>query len=184
MSENFDLIIEGNILTLSDARPRVEAAGVKNGRIAVIGDYADIRERVGENTRFLDLKKRTIVPGFIETHMHPTQVGNMLLNVDLAAATSIDEILNKLEDKKNNTPAGDSILGLGFNYDIVDERRLPKRQELDKLSSSHPIMVLVYDVHSAMVNTAMLEKLEIPEDTAGYIKDAGGRPTGSNGRFT
>jgi predicted amidohydrolase YtcJ len=69
-------------------------------------------------------------------------------------------------------------LGLNFNYDIVKERRLPTREELDKLSSEHPIVVFVYDVHSAMLNTRMLEKIGFPEETAGCIRDEHGRPTG------
>ena len=178
MPDFLDMIIEGNILTMSDRLPRVEAVGVSNGKIAMTGDFTEDAKNVGKNTQYLALKDKTIIPGFIETHMHPTQVGNVLLNVDLAAVTSISDILQKLEDKKNSTPAGNSILGLCFNYDIVKERRLPTLEELDKLSSIHPIMVLVYDVHSAMLNTPMLEKIGLPDDTKGLTKDENGLPTG------
>lgn len=178
MTDFLNLIIEGNILTLSDARPRVAAVGICNGMIAIVGDLADVAKKAGQNTQYLKLKDKTVIPGFIETHMHPFQVGNVLLNVDLAAATSIDDILQKLAAKKGSTAAGDSILGLNFNYDIVHERRLPTRQELDNLSPTHPIMILVYDVHSAMLNTGMLEKLGLPKDTAGVVKDENGVPTG------
>jgi predicted amidohydrolase YtcJ len=178
MPDFLDLIIEGNILTMSDSLPRVEAVGVKSGKIAMIGDYTEVKKMAGEDTQYLSLKDQTVIPGFIETHMHPTQVGNVLLNVDLAAATSISDILQKLEEKKNSTPAGASILGLNFNYDIVNEGRLPTLRELDRVSSTHPIMVLVYDVHSAMLNTAMLEKIRFPDDMAGYVRDDSGVPTG------
>ena len=178
MTDFLDLIIDGNILTMSDARPRVGAIGISNGMIAIVGDPADVEKKAGENTQHLALKDKTVVPGFIETHMHPTQVGNVLLNVDLAAATSISDILQRLEKKKNSTPAGEPILGLNFNYDIVNERRLPTLKELEEVSSTHPIMVLVYDVHSAMLNTPMLKKIGLPEDLAGYVKDENGLPTG------
>ncbi|MCP4627284.1 MAG: amidohydrolase family protein [bacterium] len=178
MSDYLDLIIKGNILTMADCRPQAEAVGVRNGMIDMVGDFKEVEKKAGKKTRHIVLNDQTVIPGFIETHMHPTYVGNVLLNVDLAAATSISDILQKLEDKKNSTPAGDSILGLCFNYDIVDERKLPTRQELDNLSSTHPIMVLVYDVHSAMLNTPMLEKIGLPEDTAGIVRDSNGLPTG------
>ena len=84
----------------------------------------------------------------------------------------------KLDNKKNSTPAGESVLGLNFNYDIVKERRLPTIQELDTVSSTHPIMILVYDVHSAMLNTPMLKKINLPKDTDGIVKDPDGLPTG------
>jgi predicted amidohydrolase YtcJ len=178
MTGLLDMIIEGNILTMSDFQPRAAAVGISDGMIATVGDKVDVENKAGNNTQRLDLVDKTVVPGFIETHMHPTQVGNVLLNVDLAAATSISDILQKLANKKSSTAVGDSILGLNFNYDIVKERRLPTLEELNTLSLDHPIMVLVYDVHSAMLNTSMLEKIGLPDDTAGLIKDENGLPTG------
>ena len=178
MSNDLDLIIEGNILTMSGAEPRVGAVGVRAGFIIMTGTPAEVENYAGQKTQIMKLPGRTITPGFIDTHSHPVQVGNVLLNVDLAAAGSISEILEKLEKKKGHTPAGDSILGLNFNYDIVKERRLPTQAELDNVSSTHPIMVLVYDVHSAMLNTPMLEKIDLPTDMAGNVKDEDGRPTG------
>jgi predicted amidohydrolase YtcJ len=96
VAEFLDLIIEGNILTMYDARPRVQAVGVKNGMIAIIGDRSDVEELGGKNTRMLAFEDKTIIPGFIETHMHPVHVGNVLLNVDLASAVSISDILKQL----------------------------------------------------------------------------------------
>lgn len=178
MADFLDLIIEGNILTMLDARPRVEAVGVKNGVIASIGDRAEVGKLGGKNIRILALEDKTIIPGFIETHMHPVHVGNVLLNVDLSAADSIGDILKKLAQKIAGTPAGEQILGLNFNYDTVKEHRLPTKAELDQLSPEHPIIIFVYDVHSAMLNTRMLDKIGLRGETAGYVRDDRGRPTG------
>ncbi len=178
MSNDLDLAIEGNLLTMSGVNPIVEAVGVKDGLISMIGTPTEVENYAGKKTKIMKMPDKTIVPGFIDTHVHPFQVGNVLLNVDLAAAGSINEILENLKNKKSRTPAGEIILGLNFNYDNVKERRLPTRAELDSLSSTHPIMVLVYDIHSAMLNTPMLEKIALPADMAGFVKDADGRPTG------
>jgi predicted amidohydrolase YtcJ len=178
MPDFLDLIIEANILTLADARPSAAAVGVRNGVISVLGDRETVEKKAGPQTQYLALEGKTVIPGFIDTHTHPVQIGNVILNVDLASAGSIGEILEKLEQKKNRTPVGDVVLGLNFNYDIVKERRLPTLAELDKVSSAHPIMVLVYDIHSAMLNTPMLKKIGLPDDTAGYVKNDQGRPTG------
>ena len=82
MTDFLDLIMEGNFLTLSDAQPLVGAVGIKSGKIAMAGDYAEVEAKAGADTQHLSLKSQTVVPGFIETHMHPTQVGNVLLNLD------------------------------------------------------------------------------------------------------
>jgi len=66
MTDFLDLIIEANILTMSNARPRVGAVGIKNGMIAMIGDYTEVEKKAGNNTGHLALKDKTVIPGFIE----------------------------------------------------------------------------------------------------------------------
>jgi predicted amidohydrolase YtcJ len=178
MSDYLDLIIEGNILTMSGSKPRAAAVGVKNGLISMTGAATEVAEYAGKNTHFLKLSGKTVVPGFIDTHCHPVQVGNAALNVDLSPALSLYELLKQVKEKIADTPPGDLVLGLNFNYDTIKEHRLPTRSELDGLSSEHPILILVYDVHSAMMNTRMLELVNIPQDMDGYIQGEDGNPTG------
>jgi predicted amidohydrolase YtcJ len=175
---DLDLIIEGNILTMSGSQPRVEAIGVKNGLIAVTGAMAEVEVKAGNRTRHLNVKDRTVLPGFIDTHVHPCHVGRVARNVDLASAGSIREILQKIKEKIADTEPPQPVIGLNFNYDIVKEHRLPSRAELDALSAEHPVLILVYDVHSAMLNTRMMDILQIPDGMAGCIIDDVGEPTG------
>lgn len=163
---------------MSGSNPRVEAIGVTHGLISMAGPLAGVVKQAGHKTQYLNLKDKTILPGFIDTHVHPSHVGQVARNVDLAAAGSIREVLQRLKEKIADTPPPGSVLGLNFNYDITKERRLPTREELDELSSEHPILVLVYDVHSAMANTRMLDILKIPPDMDGYINRDDGQPTG------
>ncbi|MCF8070177.1 MAG: amidohydrolase [Desulfobacterales bacterium] len=178
MSENFDLIIEGNLLTMTDDQPVVEAVGIKNGMISAIGNTDEIAKGAGEKTRYLRLKDKTILPGLIDAHMHPSHVGSLLLNIDLTEATSVGKILQKIKEKASKTPAGELVLAQNFNYQVVAEKRLPSLEELNSISREHPIVVVVYDVHSAMLNSRALEMLDISKDEKGYIKYADGKPTG------
>lgn len=163
---------------MSGSQPRVEAIGVKNGLIAVTGTLAKVEKSAGRRTRFLNLKDKTVLPGFIDTHVHPCHVGRSGRNVDLTSAESIREILRRIKQKIADTKPPQPVIGLNFNYDIVKEHRLPTRAELDELSAKHPVLILVYDVHSAMLNTRMLEILQIPLGMAGCIKNDNGEPTG------
>ena len=178
MSNYPDLIIEGNILTMAGTIPRVEAVGVTDGLISLTGSVAELQKRAGKKTRYLNLNGRTVLPGFIDTHVHPSNVGQVALNVDLASAGSIGEIIAKLKEKIATTQPPKPVVGLNFNYDVIKERRLPTRSELDDLSADHPILILVYDVHSAMLNTRMMDIMNIPVDMDGYIKDDNDAPTG------
>ncbi|MEE8541992.1 MAG: amidohydrolase [Desulfobacterales bacterium] len=178
MQSDLDLIIQGNILTLSDACPRVEAVGIKDGRIAVLGAASQVVKGKSRRTQYLDLKNKTIIPGFIDTHVHPCQVGAVKINIDLTSVTSVKEILEKIRKRVSITPLGELVLALNFNYDIVQEHRLPTKKELDDISREHPIIILVYDVHSAMLNTRALEMVNAPRGVEGYVFGSDGNPTG------
>ena len=68
MADFLDLIIEGNILTMSDARPRATAVGVCNGMIAIVGEPADVKQKAGQNTQRLVFKDQTVIPGYRVSH--------------------------------------------------------------------------------------------------------------------
>jgi predicted amidohydrolase YtcJ len=173
-----DGIIKGNVITLGDAHPRVEAVGFKGGMITALGSMAEVEAGKGPDTEVLDLKGDTVLPGFYDTHVHPCYVGTVALNVDLTTATSIDEILARLKAKADTTASGDPVLAFNFNGDIVRERRLPTRAELDRVSPDHPLAVIVYDVHSAMLSTKMLAQLDMASQGEGVDRDARGDLTG------
>ena len=77
MSKDLELILEGNILTMSDAQPRVEAVGVRDGMISVVGTPLEVEKNAGQKTQHLKLSGHTVIPGFIDTHCHPVQVGKL-----------------------------------------------------------------------------------------------------------
>ena len=66
MPDLLDLIIEGNILTISDSRPQVEAVGISKGVIASIGDFTEVEKNAGKNTQHIILKDQTIIPGILK----------------------------------------------------------------------------------------------------------------------
>ena len=173
-----DLILSGSVLTMDTGRPFAEAIGVKAGRIAAVGDYQHLSRSAGSQTSYLDLQGRSILPGFIDTHVHPVKAGAIERHVDLSHTTAVADILAALADKAARTPAGQPVLAFNFNGDIVRERRLPTLAEMDGVSDRHPLAVIVYDVHSAQLNTPMLAWASLPGDGPGVIRDAAGNLTG------
>jgi len=173
-----DLIIEGNILTMSDDNPTAEAVGVANGVIVAVGSAEELKAKAGDETRYLDLRGKTVLPGFIDTHVHPGFTGASAMSVDLTDATSVDDVLNRLAARIADTPAGEMVYATRFNEAGVAEHRFPTLAELDKLSAEHSIAIHRIDGHSMMLNSRVLEELDLPEGTDGVVAGELGRPTG------
>lgn len=178
MQQGFDLIISGRVLTLTTANPQAEAVGIKGGRIAAVGALKELRRASGGDAAHLDLSGTTILPGFIDTHTHPIGVGTVAQNVDLGRADTVGEALAALGERARLIPAGETVLAFNYNVDRMRERRLPSLAELDGAVPSHPAAVILYDIHSAQLNSRMLAELELPPGTEGMVKDASGRLTG------
>ena len=89
-----DLVIHnGTIYTMDETSPTVEAVAVTGGVITRAGAYHDIRKLTGTRTRVLDLRGRTMTPGFIESHGHFLSLGKAKMRLDLNNVASYDELV-------------------------------------------------------------------------------------------
>ena len=178
MSDVYDRVITGNIITLSDELPVVEAVGIKDGIIVALGTAEDIKRMVSENTDYLNLAGKTILPGFIDTHVHAGFTGTSAMSVNLDAAVSVQDILDRLKVRIAETPAGELVYATRFNYAAVSEHRMPTMSELDGLSAEHPIAIHCMDGHSVMLNSRFFRELDFAPQEEGVAGDGFGKPTG------
>jgi len=177
------VLINGNILTLDGENSIVEAVAILRDRIIQIGSTVDISPLVGETTELYDLEGNTVLPGMIDSHMHPGAYGaykvrGVQCGPDLE---SIAELLGRLEEKEASTPKGRWIIG--YTLDDVKLGRYPTREELDQVTPKNPLYIGRRDGHIAVVNSLALEAAGIgpntPDPPYGKIdKDADGKPTG------
>jgi predicted amidohydrolase YtcJ len=153
-----DLIVtNGNLITLDDRRPRAAAMAVRDGRIVAVGHDAEVAALAGPHTRKLNLAGKTVTPGFIDSHVHLLWYGRQLLReADLVGSSSIDDILERLADVAERTDEGGWIQGHGFDQDKLAERRFPTRADLDRVSSTRPILISRVCGHAIVVNSAAL----------------------------
>jgi len=179
------ILYNGEVYTLDKKGTKSEAIGIKEGKIEAIGSSDDILKLKNENTELIDLKGKMVTPGFIDSHMHLISYGYALSKVALADCKSIGEMLNKGMEfiKEGDFNKGDWIQGRGWNHDYFQEKRLPDRHDLDKISTEHPICFVRACGHIAVVNTRALEEADIYENpkqpAGGHIDvDDNGKPTG------
>jgi predicted amidohydrolase YtcJ len=178
LESGLDLIIEGNILTMTTQQPIADAVGIKDGKIVTVGTLKDVSKDKGEQTRQLDLKDKTILPGFIDSHMHPLITGITDAGVDLSGVRSIEDTLDCIKKGVDNTPPGKRVLCFLFQDKLLQENRYPTKDELNDISTQHPIIVFHNDLHFAMLNDMALKLIDLPEGLDGVVTDADNKPTG------
>nr|WP_068889441.1 amidohydrolase [Pedobacter panaciterrae] len=162
----------GPILTMEDADPSVEAVVVKDGKILFTGKKAEADKYVGDKTTVNDLKGKTLLPGFIDAHGHITSRAGMIQAVDLSptpygTVNSIPDLQKAIIKyiKVNKIPAGQPIIGNGYDDAIMIEHRHPTRAELDAITTTIPIIVIHASGHSSVANSPMLKLVGIDETT-------------------
>ena len=87
----------GNVYTANDKSPRAQAIAVKGDRIVFVGSNEAAQKFVGTNTRVVDLKGNTVLPGFTDSHQHLSGVGQREMTLNLEGTTSLDDLLAKLK---------------------------------------------------------------------------------------
>ncbi len=177
-------LVNGKIITVNPKSEIAQAVAVKDGKIAGVGSTASIKRISGSDTRIIDLKGKTVTPGFIESHCHPNTAGTSILyEASLGDARSMDEILSALSDKAKNLPAGTWVRGRGYDDQRLAEKRHPTRRDLDKVTTKHPVYIVRTDGHIAVANSEALRLAGISKASADptggrFDRDETGEPNG------
>ncbi|MBU2999951.1 amidohydrolase [Roseovarius nubinhibens] len=186
----YKFYFNGPILTMETDSPEVGAVLTKDDRIAATGSEAALRAELPEGTEMIDLAGRTMIPAFLDPHGHFPDPGFVaLFRVDLAApprgdCRDIATALDRLRAKAAETPEGEWIMAVNFDNTALAEGRMPTRDELDGVSTRHPVWVLHTSGHNGVANSRALAEhgvtRETPDPTGGrYGRDAEtGRLTG------
>ena len=124
----------------------------------------------------IELPGATIVPGFIDSHVHLTATGRSLMNEDVRGAGSKDELLTAVRSRAEAAPAPEVIHVEGFDETAWDRSELPTAAELDAITPI-PVVAMRADGHISVVSSSALAALD-PGDVAGIERAPGGSPTG------
>jgi hypothetical protein len=182
-----DLIITGGRLrTMSPGAPEAQAVAVRSGRIAAVGRDEEIRPMAAEGTRIVELRGKTVLPGFIDPHNHFCQYALMTAQVDCRPSSGCvrgDDVIEALKERAQRTPPGRWVMGWGYASYLLDDRKHLTREDLDRASKDHPLCLIHVSFHEAVVNSRALDELgidrETPDPPGGLIhRDSRGEPNG------
>jgi len=177
------VVLDATIHTAAQSPARAEAMAVRDGRIVAVGTSVDVRRYVGGSTQVLELRGRTVLPGLIDSHGHLDGLGRKLGIVDLVGTASYDEVIARVAARARETPAGEWVLGRGWDQNDWPDQALPHHRALSEATPDHPVVLDRVDGYAVLANRRALELAGIGRDTpdppGGKIeRDAAGEPNG------
>ena len=184
------LFFNGVVWTGDAARPRAEAVLTRDRRILYVGDNDEAARRASKEARRIDLRGRALLPGFVESHSHPAVAGLLNSKLSVIGTRTIAEVQAALKSYAEAHPDEKVLFGFGFPSALNTQINKagvkgPHREDLDKIVSDRPVMLIALDAHSAWLNSEALKvggiTKETPDPLPGvhyYQRDKKGEPTG------
>ena len=149
------IIANGAVLTMDPDRPRAEAVAIKDGRIVAVGSALEVAGLAGPAMQVIDAKGATVLPGFIESHMHLFIGGGELQNLQLDGCADLDLLARELTAFAASRPDAPLLVGQGPDYGIFGDTA--PRLVLDKILPGRPVALMAHDHHTVWANTAALD---------------------------
>ncbi len=161
----------GRIITLDPARPSAEAVLVEGDRIVAVGG-SELRAAHASTARIVELGRRAMLPGFIDAHGHLTATAAYINFVNLAPPPvgPVDDVAHlqttlREHIERERIPAGQWVVGVGYDDSLLKEKRHPTRDDLDAVSREHPIFIVHVSGHLSVGNSALLSQVGIASET-------------------
>lgn len=173
----------GKVYTVDENQPWAEAVAVTGNKIVFVGSNEDAQKLIGDQTKVIDTKGKTVMPGFVSGHDHLVGAGWLLAGVRLTDAKDQEELLKLVKDYAEANPDLKYILGNGWNFEQIEGR--PTAAMLDAIVPDRPVILTDYTCHEAWLNSAALKLGNVTKDTPDVLpgttyweRDADGNPTG------
>jgi predicted amidohydrolase YtcJ len=185
-SRNADtILVNGKILTVDRQFSTREAIAVRDGKITEVGSNSDIRKQAGPKTRVIDLQGRTVIPGFIDSHIHAIRAGQTFTTeVNWVGANSIAEAMKRIHEASlAKKPGSWLIVAGGWNAEQFKEKRRPTQADLVAAAPNNPVYVqLGYDwevmTPAGFKAMGINSEADLPHPGK-FERDASGNPTGA-----
>ena len=166
-----DLILSSDkvILMIGDQKAQPLSIAIKNKKIIWVGSHKNAKNIQGKHIDFGD---QAILPGFIDAHGHAsylafaTQVAN-LASPPVGGINTIKELQAELRKfiEESNLQPGEWVMGLGYDDSLLSEQRHPTKEDLDEVSTEHPIYLIHVSAHLGAANSLALSLANINTET-------------------
>jgi predicted amidohydrolase YtcJ len=153
---NVDMILtNAKVLTMDEARPRAEAVALASGKIVAVGSADEVAALAGPATKVIDAGGRTLLPGFVESHLHLVLGGNELTQLQIGGVHGFAALRAAFLAYAAANPDSVLLMAQGASYEILDHP--VTRADLDRVIADRPIAMMSPDHHTVWANTAALQ---------------------------
>ncbi|MBM7554951.1 amidohydrolase [Thalassobacillus pellis] len=174
----------GKIYTMEKEGEWVEAVVTENGKILDVGDTQELYRTYKDTlTDEHELKGHVMYPGFVDSHLHIIGHGERLLRLDLSFMKSAEEVKWALSQHAEKLEEGEWIIGDGWNENQWEDTRIIHKNELDEITTKHPMMLTRVCRHAVLANSKAMELAGVtpstPDPQGGVIaRSENGEPIG------
>jgi predicted amidohydrolase YtcJ len=159
------IFMNGNVYTGNDSAPHAEAIAVKGDKIIFVGSNDSVKRYINAQTRVIDLKGRTVVPGMTDAHCHLMGIGEREMSFNLEGVASLDELLSRLKERVARAKPGEWVVGRGWIETFWKPPAFPTRADLDKVAPDNPVYLTRADGHASVANSAAMKIAGITRST-------------------
>jgi predicted amidohydrolase YtcJ len=159
------LLVNGNIHTMDPALPHAEAIAIAGGRFLAVGTNAEIAAMPTAGVQRIDLSGSTVLPGFIDAHLHTASSGLLHLKQVNCDLRSIAAIQAAIRERAAKTPPGEWIQGFMYDDTKTAEGRPLTKADLDAAAPGHPVMITHRGGHTSYVNSRAYAIADVNEAT-------------------
>ena len=176
-----DLVLHEGVVF---GHPDSDSVAILDGSILAHGKFAELKSMVGPRTHLLKMAGRTVVPGFIDSHLHFMEAAAAATGVSVWKYRTLNELLAELRVAAGKTPPGNWLRAFGCDDALIRDGRGPTRAELDQAVPKNPLRLRHSTLHGSWLNSRALNALGIEhpdfKSPAGavIVKDATGHATG------
>ena len=155
------IIRNGRVLTVNPTDDLAEAVAIRGDRILAVGSNAEMDEFRGAETRVIDAEGKTVLPGFIDVHIHVGMFGLLdhgVIDVAYPKVKCIADIQKLIREDAARKQPGEWIKLNGYDHNKLAEGRHPTKEELDDAAPNNPVQLTRCCAHMGVYNTLALER--------------------------
>ena len=160
------ILINGNIITVDERRPKAEAIAIESGRILAVGSNEEINRLRDRRTRVIDLQGKTVIPGLIDGHLHFVGLGSGGGSLDCSEAKSETDVAALVRRAVARAKPGEWITGDNWHTGNWGRETWPKKKSLDEVAPNNPVFLRGMHGHAGWANSKAFEIVGINKTTS------------------